>query len=222
MGTPVSRPQRPKFRVLLPTKRNSSALRHRISLNKETLDRILQQIGHPAAKKPRVSVNSRRFLEASQKPSSPQEVVVSHTETAEPPTTFEKSSKHVDTNKPLPPLPSSVSFRKLEQDLERDSILRHREETLRHLESKQPRRGSRMRVPAVILRRIEKSAGLLGSVDSRVTRRNQGGLGLVGNQGDGEALGHPASEPVRERRGGSCRVRGEWLDQGGGLEGDCG
>jgi hypothetical protein len=119
-------------------------------------------------------------------------VVVSHRETFELPRASRKFNKHVtvDTNKPLPPLPPSVSFRKLEQDLERDFILRQREETLRHLESKQPRRGSKMRVPTIILRRIEKNAGLLGSLDSRATRRRQGGSGVKGSRGEREGLGH--------------------------------
>ncbi|KAK4098077.1 hypothetical protein N658DRAFT_252628 [Parathielavia hyrcaniae] len=64
-------------RAPLPTMqkmRSSSALHHRISLNKETLDRILQHIRHPlAAQQNRVSVLPRQRLKTPLKPPSAQQ-----------------------------------------------------------------------------------------------------------------------------------------------------
>ncbi|KAL2171423.1 hypothetical protein VTG60DRAFT_2830 [Thermothelomyces hinnuleus] len=49
MGSLCSRPEEPKVRMLAQPIRDSVALRQRISLNRQTLARILEQIGHPAA-----------------------------------------------------------------------------------------------------------------------------------------------------------------------------
>ncbi|KAH6847407.1 hypothetical protein B0I37DRAFT_430930 [Chaetomium sp. MPI-CAGE-AT-0009] len=52
MGSLLSRPKKPHFKASGSTMRNSEALRRRISLNKETLDRVLQQLGHPTTQQP--------------------------------------------------------------------------------------------------------------------------------------------------------------------------
>ncbi|KAH6623477.1 hypothetical protein F5144DRAFT_658230 [Chaetomium tenue] len=52
MGSLLSRPKKPQFKASRHKMRDSEALRRRISLNKETLDRVLQQLGHPAAQQP--------------------------------------------------------------------------------------------------------------------------------------------------------------------------
>ncbi|KAL2163378.1 hypothetical protein VTH06DRAFT_5435 [Thermothelomyces fergusii] len=49
MGSLFSRPEEPKVRVLAQPIRDSVALRQRISLNRETLARVLDRIGHPTA-----------------------------------------------------------------------------------------------------------------------------------------------------------------------------
>ncbi|KAL2194948.1 hypothetical protein P885DRAFT_62639 [Corynascus similis CBS 632.67] len=138
MGSLFSRPEEPKVKVLANPIRDSVALRQRISLNRQTIERILEQIGHPAANR------------ASQ--------------------ALSESSKFIDLNKPLPPPPplppdmapistqTAAAFAQIEQALEQEYINRHREETLRQLESRRRTCASEIRVPSIILRRIGKRA----------------------------------------------------------------
>lgn len=112
MGSFCSRPGKPKIRVLAPTKRklrNSYALRRRISMNKETLDRFLQRTGHPVRERSRISTHQKR--RCSRRPSTLRKSTLSRRKTPNRPSPVSAtSSSEVDTNlKPLPPLPLLVT-----------------------------------------------------------------------------------------------------------------
>jgi hypothetical protein len=172
MGISLSRPGKPKARALLLAKqRNSVALRQRISLNRATLNNTLKQLGYPVREQPRLSMRPRQ--RASQTSPSPtlrkrhlgQTRAESHTNIRRRSQAARRLSKQIDRNKPLPPLPrSSLSpSSKLEEELQRGDIERHREATLRRLESRRESlHAQRSRVPSIILKRIKKSRMLWG------------------------------------------------------------
>lgn len=211
--------------------RDSVALRQRISLNRETLARFLERIGHPAAD------HARRCgpvlsgwpgaapIPSVQTPSSslPCEYETGRNrKTTRDPSSYgmrrRRTTKPTDVNKPLPPLPSSPPSsspptiattsntttylvptpiltapsvgqaeeapehrheRRTEQERE-PSIMRHRVEALRRLESRRLGSASATRVPSIIFRRIESR--------SRSSRRRRGGviwLSVEGNDDRG-------------------------------------
>jgi hypothetical protein len=173
MGSTSSRPERPKVRVLLPTKRASSALRQRISLNRATLNRFLQQIGHPGAgasqaRLPVHSASGPSLLSPPPRMSAGRRVIPPHGDAVKQGRETICRNGQVDRNKPLPPL----SPQPLRERLVQYAIERHRQETLRVLES-QGEQQPRMRlkpgspVPDIIFRRIEKSAMLWGEPGAR-------------------------------------------------------
>lgn len=204
MGSFLSTPKKLNAKVHVPKKRNSSALRHRISPNKETLDRVLRRIGHPVREASRVS---HRWVRQTWRQSRvPQAPAFNGWNLLKDLKNFEASDTQVDRNKPLPLLPSlptaaqhnepqrleplhpppppsvgtsgTNGASRLEEELERSFIERQRQETLRQLESK-PVPALTSRVPAIILQRIEKGAMLWGSLGSRAARRRQGSSGML-------------------------------------------
>ena len=176
MGSLFSRPEEPKVKVLGNPIRDSVALRQRISLNRQTLARILEQIGHPAAN--RASQNlSESSLQSEEHPETPKSPsIISYRKMKRMSVLFQRTilkrqtRKFIDLNKPLPPPPPlppdmaptstqmAAAFAQIEQALEQEYINRHREETLRQLESRRRTCASEIRVPSIILRRIGKRA----------------------------------------------------------------
>lgn len=115
MGSVFSRFKKSHAGASLPRQRNSSALRHRISLNKETLDRVLQQIGHPARERFRMSSTQRKWP-ASLRPSTPRGGEPYHKEMLQHSNFSMRFVKQGDArdanrNKPLPPFPPSTMER---------------------------------------------------------------------------------------------------------------
>lgn len=177
MGISLSRPGKTKARALLLAKqRNSVALRQRISLNRATLNNTLKQMGYPVPGQPRLSLRPRQ-RSSRQPPSTTlgrrqlgQTGPRVHTRINRRSRVPKRASKQSDKNKPLPPLPLlpplpppvRASTSRLEEELHRDYIERHREATLRRLESgrESPPLPPRSRVPSIILRRIKRNGML--------------------------------------------------------------
>ncbi|KAL2176734.1 uncharacterized protein P884DRAFT_300598 [Thermothelomyces heterothallicus CBS 202.75] len=116
MGSLCSRPEEPKVRVLAYPIRDSVALRQRISLNRQTLARILEQIGHPAAHRARRQPGPSGRLGGPQKDSAQtSSSLPCESKTGRHRRTMRSSFGHairkrrtpkaIDVNKPLPPLP---------------------------------------------------------------------------------------------------------------------
>jgi hypothetical protein len=166
MGISSSRPGKPKVRALQLTKqRNSVALRQRISLNRATLQRTLQQMGYSVRGQSRLSMRSRHRASRTSPPATRRRQLGQtrpghHSRTRRRSQVATRSSRQVDRNKPLPPLPqpSLSSSLRLEEELERAYIERHREATLRQLESgRESPPTLRSQVPSIILRRAMRS-----------------------------------------------------------------
>ncbi|KAK3290772.1 uncharacterized protein B0H64DRAFT_479057 [Chaetomium fimeti] len=130
MGCLLSRPKKHKSKASGQTMRDSEALRRRISLNKETLDRVLQRLGHPTTQQAtRKSTHPEQQAQQTRAPSptatplptgtpfptttptwgptpsSPFHTSTSTHQEAATPTTPQAPAKAIDTNKPLPPIP---------------------------------------------------------------------------------------------------------------------
>ncbi|KAK4247147.1 hypothetical protein C7999DRAFT_14790, partial [Corynascus novoguineensis] len=175
MGSLFSQPEESKVKVLANPIRDSVALRQRISLNRQTLARILEQIGHPAANRAS-QILSESSLQSEEHPEAPKSPsIISYRKMKRMSVLFQRTilkrqtRKFIDLNKPLPPPPlppdlapistqTAADFAQIEQALEQEYIKRHREETLRQLESRRRTCASEIRVPSIILRRIGKRA----------------------------------------------------------------
>jgi len=171
MGISLSRPGKPKARALLLAKqRNLVALRQRISLNRATLNNTLKQLGYPVREQPRLSMQPRQRTSRTSsrtltKRHLGQTRAEHHTKVRRRSQAARRLSKEVDRNKPLPPLPrSSLSpSLRLGEELQRGYIERHREATLRRLESRRESLPTpKSRVPSIILKRIKRSRMLWG------------------------------------------------------------
>lgn len=176
MGVSLSKPEKPRAETLLPAKqRHSVALRQRISLNKMTLDRILKQMGHPVRERLRTSIRqSHRLIASRTAPTPPTERAPRCRQRDTQPESVTRScTRAADTNKSLPPLPRSAptSASRLAAELERSYIERHREETLRRLESgREAEAPLQSRVPTIIFNRIKRSGMLWDSPMSPLRR----------------------------------------------------
>ncbi|AEO59882.1 hypothetical protein MYCTH_2112012 [Thermothelomyces thermophilus ATCC 42464] len=118
MGSICSRPEEPKVRVLAHPIRDSVALRQRISLNRQTLARILEQIGHPAAHHARRQPGPSGRLGGPQKNrAQTSSSLPCESKTGRNRRTMRSSFGHtimrkrrtakpINVNKPLPPLPA--------------------------------------------------------------------------------------------------------------------
>ncbi len=178
MGVSLSRPERRKAKANRPPKlRNSVALRQRMSLNKETLDRLLKQIGHPVQEPTQASTMLPGLEQALRTLSTHAfAMTVQDGKTNDGEHTVVGSRQEVNQDKPLPlwphpvsvkrldeqptpPWPPLVTARRLEEQLERSYIHRQREQTLRLLEfGPDPHQASVSRVPNIIQRRIRRAA----------------------------------------------------------------
>ena len=196
MGAFSSKPKKskkPKGRGKRPTNlRDSVALRQRISLNKETLNRILTQIGHPVPEKSRASILSPQMERALRTLTTHAfAMALQGGETSNTEHRVLGLHHQVDKDKPLPPWPSVatitkldeeqvplwpplVTARRLEEQLERNHIQRQREDTLRLLEvGPEPHQPPGSRVPTIIQRRIRR-AGVAWDGSSFRPRDNRG------------------------------------------------
>ncbi len=182
MGSCLSKP--PARAPRPPRQTNSVALRERISLNRATLDRILEERGwyrgrqlseasmelgqqRTWAQAARTFAEDLSWREAHQRELFYQGEPSYSCQTNHRRQDAAGHHMPVDKNKPLPPLPSvaSSSESSLEEELERGYIQRHREETLRTLESGwdwHRWEAPQSRVPSIIGRRIRRQA-VMGS-----------------------------------------------------------
>lgn len=154
MGSCLSRPTRPKIRVLVPSSAPPSppaktALQERISLNSATLGAILQRMGHHPREE-QCHGDSRRPPEKGQlsPPDSPPASLPCRETIPQRP--------RIDRDKPLPrwPLTALQTPTKQMEDQDSDLVNSHRKQA----PATRLRLGSGSRVPSIILRRLERDA----------------------------------------------------------------
>ncbi len=118
MGASSSKPKKAKGKGKAnrpPKVRNSVALRQRMSLNKETLDRVLKQIGHPVQEPTRDSTALPGLEQALRTLSTHAfAMALPGGETNNRECSVVGFSRQVDKDKQLPPWPSVVTIKRLD------------------------------------------------------------------------------------------------------------